>query len=72
MKISRLTICWGQLIASITATIILGIAPLVRSILNHSDNFYKICFTVLICVGLAALINPSISELREALKTRKI
>lgn len=67
MKFLRLSFCWGQVIASILITLGLGIVPLVRCFLNHSDNFYKFCFSILIYVGVTLLLRPSIAELREAL-----
>lgn len=72
MNIIRLSFYWGQVIAALLITLFLGIVPLVRCFLNHSDNFYKICFSILIYVGISLLLRPGIKELREALKTPKV
>lgn len=67
MKTLRLSFYMMQVIASMMVILFWGICPLFRCFLNHSDNFCKICFTVLIFVGVA-LLRLSIAELREALK----
>ncbi len=66
MNILRLSFYWSQVIGAFVITIGMGLMPLIRCILNHSDNFYKICFSILIYVGIRLLIMPSVKELREA------
>lgn len=67
MKLIRLSFYWSQVIGSVLITIGLGLVPLIRGILNNSDNFCTICFLLLTMtsVGLTIL---SIQELREAIK----
>ena len=72
MKFFRLSFYWGQVIASILITLVLGIVPLLLCFRNHSDNFYKLCFSLMIYIGITLLLRPSIAELREALKSGKL
>lgn len=68
MNILRLAYYWAMAIGAVCITIGLGILPLVRCIINHSDNFYKICFSIIVYVGIKLMIMPSVKELREAQK----
>lgn len=66
MNIIRLAYYWFQLIGAVLITIGMGLMPLIRCIINHSDGFYLICFSILVYVGIRLLIMPSVKELREA------
>lgn len=68
MNIIRLALYWFQLIGAVLITIGMGLMPLIRCIINHSDGFYLICFSILVYVGIQFMVKPSIKELREAQK----
>lgn len=56
---------WSQVIMSVLITTFLGIVPLVRCLINHSDTFYVICFAAIIVNGYFLMYVPSVRELRE-------
>lgn len=58
--------CLLQLTLSILITLVLGVVPMVRCIINHSSPFYLICFAILTTVGATLLVGTSVTELREA------
>lgn len=68
MNILRLSFYWSQVIGAFVITIGMGLMPLIRCIINNSDNIYKICFSIIVYVGIRLMIMPSVKELREAQK----
>lgn len=68
MNIIHFTYHWSMFIGAILITIGLGLIPLIRCIINNSDNIYKICFSIIVYVGIRLMIMPSVKELREAQK----
>lgn len=68
MNIIHFTYHWCMFIGAVLITIGLGLMPLIRCIINNSDNIYKICFSIIVYVGIHLMIMPSVKELREAQK----
>lgn len=72
MNIIRLAFYWFQLIGAVLVTIGMGLIPLIRCLINHSDIIYIICFSTIIFVGIRLMIMPSVKELRKALKSDRV